>query len=215
MIRRAFAWMILLALFAPAHRAFGETIELRVKDIAQFATISPDAPRHGWVGYNYGDGTFGTTRLDVSSRTSVLVQYDLSVIPDNMRITNAQWALPIQHSSSSQVQLYTWRILAPWGPGACHAYRTTLPKPAPWRQPGARAMGVDRTIRPTVVVKVGEETDELALNVTRDVEYWHSGLQPNRGWILTVEQNDAVVSLESPMYIGIEDWILRITYEPR
>lgn len=207
--------LTLTTLMLPPRMARGATIELTVDDLVQVAAIHADAPNLGWAATTYGNGYFTSTPLTVDRMGASLFQYDLSSIPEDMRITHAQWHLPQYKGSTPQTTLQLWRLTNGWGPGVSYMYRTTVPEPVAWDQPGAGALGGDRTIRPTATSAVSEDAGELVINVTRDVELWHSGVEPNHGWLLTVDQDRVRALFESPLYLGREQWILRITYEPR
>ncbi|MFW6038870.1 MAG: hypothetical protein ACOC9P_00145 [bacterium] len=194
-------------------QAAAATVELDAGDISKGAAIHADAPRLSWAGNARGNGHFDAGNLPITSKTSALLRYDLSRIPDDMKIISARWTLPTR--ASSGVKLHVWRILAEWGPGVCHRYRTTQPEPVPWHTPGAGAIGIDRTIQPTGAIQVDEESEKVVVNVTRDVAMWHSGAQPNHGWLLSVEQDEAHVTVESPLHRGADAWVLRVTYEPK
>jgi hypothetical protein len=104
-------------------------------------------------------------------------------------------------------------MVVSWGPGVCFQYREARPKPVEWTEPGARGNASDRSERPTAIAlcKTGEET---ILNVTQDVELWHSGAAENNGWMFTIEE-DAQLRLPTPAGATRGSWKLRITYEPK
>ncbi len=65
-------------------------------------------------------------RLQPSS--ALLIRYDLSAIPDNMRVTKAEWLLPVDEHEPAETRLYVWSMLTSWGAGVCHNYRTMAPE---------------------------------------------------------------------------------------
>ena len=79
--------------------------------------------------------------------------------------------------------------------------------------PGAAAPGLDRAAKPTVSVRL-PAANTTVVNVTQDVEMWYSQRARNEGWIVTTDQPNCMVRLNSPSFIGASTWILRITYEP-
>jgi hypothetical protein len=115
---------------------------------------------------------------------------------------------------STEPRLYVWRLLPEWGAGVCHQYRTQRPAKAEWAAPGARGGGTDRATRPTVVLPL-TSAGEKVVNVTQDVELWYTGAAPNNGWLLTAEDADALIRLDSPLWNARGRWKLRITYEPQ
>src|SRR5260221_250679 len=78
----------------------GRTIELNCFDMTGFAVISPEAPLLGWVGSGHPTsgsqpGNFASSAIDVGPGRSMLVRFDLSQIPKDMRITRAELVAPI------------------------------------------------------------------------------------------------------------------------
>ncbi len=205
---------ILMIWGRPVSVAHAGTIELGTADITQAAAIHADAPMLSWGGRPTANGVFNAGTLPIVPRAAVLMQYNLTRIPPDMKITSARWTIPLAPGNSPSVKLHVWRTLADWGAGVCHRYARTLPEPVAWTTAGAAAAGVDRTIRPSAVAEIDPRRQELVIDVTRDVQMWHSGIQPNRGWLLGVDQDQTVVSLASPMHHGRDQWVLRITFEP-
>lgn len=190
------------------------TIELTDKDADRMAVIAPEAPRLGWAAYEVAPGMFADSLLYLRPRASVLVRVPLDRIPPGSRITRAEWVLRVSAVSPVESRLYAWRILGEWGAGACYLYRTTKPKPVEWNAPGARGAASDRAERPTAV-EACKNNHDVTLNVTEDVELWHSGAAPNEGWMFTVEEDGVSLSLLPPSFSTRGSWKLRITYEPQ
>lgn len=201
-----------VALAAPVLHA--RTIELTDKDADGMAVIAPEAPRLGWAAYEVAPGMFADSLLYLRPRASVLVRVPLDRIPPGSRITRAEWVLRVSAVSPVESRLYAWRILGEWGAGACYLYRTTNPKPVEWNAPGARGAASDRAERPTAV-EACKNNQDVTLNVTEDVELWHSGAAPNEGWMFTVEEDGVSLSLLPPAFFTRGSWKLRITYEPQ
>jgi hypothetical protein len=193
--------------------SYARTIELTDKDADRMAVIAAEAPRLGWAAYEVAPGMFADSLLYLRPRASVLVRVPLDRIPAGSRITKAEWVLRVSAVSPVESKLYAWRILGPWGAGACYLYRTTRPKPLEWNAPGARGAASDRAERPTAV-EACKNNQDVTLNVTEDVELWHGGAAPNNGWMFTVEEQ-ASLSLLPPSFGSRGSWKLRITYEPR
>ena len=145
-----------------------------------------------------------------SASTSYLLRYSFDQIPKGQRITHAEWVIPA--SGAAACTVHVWRVTAEWGIGACHQYRMTWPKRLEWSVAGARGKSVDRATNPTGSGKFTPATPQLTINVTQDVELWHSGASPNRGWLLTFDAASTI--LVSPTHTGRQQWQLRITYEP-
>lgn len=201
-----------VAVLAP-RTSSARTIELTDKDADRMAVIAQEAPRLGWASFEVVPGLFTDSLLYLRPRAAVLVRVPLDRIPAGSRITNAEWVLRVSAVSPVDSRLYLWRILGEWGPGACYQYRTTKPEPVEWNSPGARGAASDRAEQPSAV-EACENNQDVTLNVTEDVELWHSGAAPNEGWMFTVEEQ-ASLSLLPPTYTTRGSWKLRITYEPQ
>lgn len=216
MNRRALCMgVVAAAVLHIAGAAEAVTIELRASQMVGFAVVCKAAPRLSWAGFTYRPGTYTSSQISADPSRTILARYDLSEIPGDMRITSATWVLPLAEKSKVQSQLQVWRALADWGAGVCYLYRTTRPEPAPWHTEGGRGVGTDRAVRPSAVVVTNSDRDELHVNVTQDVELWHSGIEPNNGWMISVDAGHPPVLLQSPLRTGETDWVLRITYEPQ
>jgi hypothetical protein len=190
------------------------TLVLTLDECEQTAVISSEAPRLSWAGYLYGDDTFSTVYIDLYSTRTFLVRYPLDKIPKGQRITNAEWVLPVNLlSPASEQRLYIRRILPEWGPGVCYEYRTQRPKKIAWAAPGARGASTDRIAKPSAVVRVTAAGDQV-VNVTEDVELWYTKAAPNNGWMVSREDDNALIRFAGPVAGGTGQWKLRITYEP-
>ena len=203
---------ICLLTLAPAS-LYARTIELTDKDADRLAAIAPEAPRLGWATYEPAPGMFGNSLLYLRPRVSLLIRVPLDRIPAGSRITKAEWVIRVSAASPADARLYIWRILGEWGAGACYDYRTTKPEPVKWNEPGARGTASDRAEEPSALAACKSNQD-VTLNVTEDVELWHSGAAANEGWMFTVEE-EASLSLLPPAYTTRGSWKLRITYEPQ
>ena len=208
--RLAAAAALALLLCAPAS---ARTVVIDGADMDQAAAISETGPRYSWAGYepwvavNYG-GSF-----DVLPGRSMLIRFALAKIPAGQRVTNAELILPVTAYGGGDPRFYVWRVLAKWGPGVCHLYRTTRPAKVPWTVPGARGGSSDRATRPTAIARITEPGEQV-ISVTEDVEIWSTGAASNEGWLITVEDIGTYVRLASPLWDLLQNWKLRITYEP-
>ena len=213
-VPRTSGTFLLLAavVFVAAGPATARTIELTHEDIDRAAAISEAAPRASWAGWRRYQSVYSAAYLLLTPSSAGLVRYDLSAIPKDMRITKAEWFIPVDDVDSYEERLSVWRMLVPWGVGVCHDYRAVEPEKLAWDRPGGRGPGTDRALRRSEQVTVTEEGD-LVINVTSDVAMWHSGVVPNEGWMLTVEDRGARLRLFSPLVKGY--WRLRVTYEPK
>lgn len=194
--------------------AAARTIVLTARDADMMAAIAAEAPRHSWAAGTYDTGVFSASQVDLQGGRGFLIRYPLDVIPPGQRIMNAQWRLPVIEAEPEESRLYIWRLLGEWGAGVSYLNRRAGGEEEPWAKPGARANSVDRSGRPTAVIKP-TDPQELTINVTRDIELWYSGLGRNHGWLLSIEDDTTAVSLESPFWEGMDLWELRITYVPR
>lgn len=193
---------------APGH---AKTILITDEETDQMAAISADAPRLSWAGMESVPGVWNVFYLELYPNRAVLIRYPLEKIPKGQRVTKAELIVPIDYVyPANEPRLYVRRLLADWGPGVCHQYRTTRPKPVEWKVPGAKGSGSDRIAKPQVF-KV--TTGELTINVTEDVELWHSGASRNHGWMMSNEDS-GLIRMGSWAFGGRGRWKLRITYEP-
>lgn len=209
------ALMLCLVAMVPAFNLRARTIELTAQRIDKMAFLSEEGPRQSWAAREISAGIFVNDRLDLDNSRSVLIRYNLDVIPPQQRIAHAEWVIPIEsRRPSTGARLFVWRMLADWGAGAGHRYRLTVPdEPIPWALPGARGNSSDRATRPTSVVQPTDH-DEQVLTVTEDVELWYSGVSPNRGWMIAVEDPTVEIHMPTPMNLDPFQWVLRVTYEP-
>jgi hypothetical protein len=183
------------------------------EDCEQMAVISAEAPRLSWAAYEVTPGEFYTVFIDLFPQRSFLIRYPLERIPKGQKITHAEWVLSVQTFSPAGGQrVSVRRLLAEWGPGVNHRDRMLRPKPVPWAVPGARG-AADRAAKPSALVRV-TTAGEQVVNVTEDVELWYSGAAVNHGWVLTTDDEQGYVRLNSPLWTGPGASKLRITYEP-
>ena len=199
----------LLLLCCAALTASARTITLKPDALDAFATLSESHPRNGWAAQEAEPALFLSNLPVGTPGTSFLLRYSFDQIPKGNRITHAEWIIPCRPPSATTVNV--WRVIADWGIGVCHQYRMAYPKRIEWSVPGARGKSVDRATKPTGTGKFGPDAPQLAINVTQDVELWHTGAAPNRGWLLTF---DSACILLSPTHAERKQWQLRITYEP-
>lgn len=202
--------LTLLSLLLLAHSAASaRTITLKPEAVDAFAVLSENHPRSGWAAQQIDPTLFVSNPPIGGPGTSYLVRYSFDQIPRGNRITHAEWVIPAGPATTSTVTV--WRVLAEWGIGVCHQFRMAHPRRLEWSVPGARGRSVDRATKPTGGGKFGPGALQVTVNVTQDVELWHGGAAPNRGWLLTF---DSPCILISPTHAGRQQWQLRITYEP-
>jgi len=203
--------VLLICWFGAAAPGHAKTIMMTDEETDQLAAIAAEAPRLSWAGYESAPGVWNISLLDLYPNRGLLIRFPLDKIPRRQRITKAEFIVPIDYVyGNNEARLYVRRLLAEWGPGVCHLYRTTLPKPIEWKVPGAKGSGSDRVARGQVLKPVA---GEMTINVTEDVELWYSGVVRNHGWILS--NDDAAMIRMGPWAFGGRGrWKLRITYEP-
>ncbi|GDY23466.1 hypothetical protein LBMAG56_48130 [Verrucomicrobiota bacterium] len=199
----AFLLLFLAATLAPAR-----TITLKPDALDAFAVLAENHPRNGWAAQPIDASLYLSNPPLAAPNTSFIVRYSFAQIPPGQRITHAEWIIPGGAAATSTVTV--WRVIADWGIGVCHQLRMAYPKPLPWSVPGARGKSIDRATKPTGSGKFSA-SPQVTVNVTQDVELWHTGAAPNRGWLLTF---DSASLLVSPTHGGRGQWQLRITYEP-
>ncbi len=204
----ALLWLS-LSCFAQAR-----TITLTLNDCDLFATISSQAAAHGWAGTHVHAHFSDSKIVNASGQEAILLRFKLDRIPKDQRIVRAELLLPLAPKVSSRnARLHLWRLQQPWGVGINHRFRSLRPEAAMWTEPGARGIGSDRASRPSVQMRLTNESGEIALNVLSDVELWHSGSAKEYGWMLCTEDLQEIVGFQAPL--GVPDqWKLRITYEP-
>ncbi|MBM4071796.1 MAG: hypothetical protein FJ271_23150 [Planctomycetes bacterium] len=201
----ALAWLGL----APPGQA--KTILITDEESDQMAAISGDAPRLSWAGMESVPGVWNIFYLELYPNRALLIRFPLDKIPKRQRVTKAEVIVPVDYVyPANEPRLYVRRLLAEWGPGVCHLYRMTSPKPVEWKVPGAKGSGSDRIAKPQVLKPV---TGETIINVTEDVELWYSGVVRNHGWMLSNEDS-GLIRMGSWAFGGRGRWKLRITYEP-
>jgi len=207
--RRLRACLPVLLLAGFIFSASARTITLKPEAIDAFATLSESHPRSGWAAQQIDPSLYVSNPPIGAPNTSCLIRYSFDQIPKGNRITHAEWVIPAGPAAASTVSV--WRVIAEWGIGVCHQFRMVHPKRLEWSVPGARGRSVDRATRPTGSGKFGPGALQITVNVTQDVELWHSGAAPNRGWLLTFDSPSIIIS---PTHAGRQQWQLRITYEP-
>jgi hypothetical protein len=188
------------------------TVILTDEDCDRMASIAKEAPTLGWAGYNSGTGTFAPVYVELTPGSAFLIHYPVEkVVPKGVRITQAEWIVPVIYCTSEQ-KLYLYRLIGEWGAGVSYKYRSVRPKKVEWNAPGACGPSTDRAIKPSATLRITEAGD-VAVNVTQDVELWYSGAAKNNGWIVTLD-DVGWLRLSSPMWTTRGNWKLRITYEP-
>jgi hypothetical protein len=188
------------------------TVVLTDEDCDLMAAIAAEAPTLSWAGFEAGGPSFVPVYIEMIPSRAFLIRYPIDkVVPKGQRITQAEWIIPVIYLTSEQ-KLYVHRLIGPWGAGVSHKYRMVRPEKTEWNTPGAKGAASDRAIKPSAVLRV-TETGDAVVNVTKDVELWHSGTAANQGWIITVEDR-GFVRLSSPVWTTRGNWKLRITYEP-
>ena len=207
--QRQLTLLPILLLVLTTSTASARTITLKPEAIDAFATLSENHPRSGWAAQQIDPALYVSNPPIGAPNTSCLIRYSFDQIPKGNRITHAEWVIPAGPAAASNVTV--WRVIAEWGIGVCHQFRMVHPKRLEWSVPGARGRSVDRATRPTGSGKFGPGALQVTVNVTQDVELWHSGAAPNRGWLLTFDSPSIIIS---PTHAGRQQWQLRITYEP-
>jgi hypothetical protein len=212
-MKQTFSFLVLLTLTTslPAR-----TITLTAEDCDQMACIINTAPRLSWNGLNHVTHIYEVaSQLQLKTGMAILMRFPLNQIPKDQRILKAELTAPaIYVAGLPKIQVR--RLLADWGTGVCHDYSRTYPKKVEWSQPGGRGAS-DRAPKDSAIIAfkaVGEQTVE----VTEDVDLWHTGGAFNRGWILTLENDAGLTYLASPYYPHAptaKQWKLVITYEPK
>jgi len=205
------AAMLLFALAAPAP---ARTIIVTDADCERMAFIQAAAPRWSWGGYDVSTNSQSTALLYLYADRAFLICFPLDKIPKGQKILKAELNFTTGLQTPGEQKLHLRRILAPWGAGVCWQYASVRPKKVEWKQAGARGVGSDRAVKTSAVVRTSE-AGEKVVNVTEDVELWYSGAAINHGWMLTLEDRDTYVVMNSPVWSGRGTWKLRITYEPQ
>ncbi len=203
----------LALLFLIAASAGAHTIVIDANEADRMAAISDAAPRMSWAAGEEWPAIYSSANLELVLGRAFLFRFALDKIPAGQRITFAELILPVQQFSGVEPRFYLWRVLPEWGPGVSHRYRIAAPAKKEWAAPGARGLASDRALRPSAVVRV-LAAGEQVINVTGDLELWHAGAAPNRGWLLTVEDPGVALRFPSPAWDAPAAWKLRITYEP-
>ncbi len=216
LLRIGFLALAVLVLL-PGGRLAARTIVLTAEDCDQMAIIAEEAPRLSWAAYEPGPGIYSTFMFTLRGKRALLIRYPLDKIPKGQAVTNAELVVPINYFAGAP-RLQVRRLLADWGFGVCHEYRTVRPKKLKWTKPGARGVLSDVALKPTATFQVTEPKPRT-VNVTGDVELWYSGQAANRGWIISDDSDGSYTQMASPLSPWSPDgktgWKLRITYEPK
>lgn len=202
-----------LAVGLAASTAFSRTVVLDASAVDRMAAIHQAAPRLSWAANNPRPGQFRSGHVHLETENRFLLRFDLSMLPEGQRITRAELSVPVVDFSGNSPRLFLWRVAAEWGAGVCYDFRMLRPERAPWRVPGARGAGSDRALNPSAVVQL-VESGEQTVDVTEDVAMWYLGAAPEQGWVLGIEDPGVQVRLWSPLTGNVNNWTLRITYEP-
>lgn len=203
--------LAVLVLFGAVRITQARTITLTAADCEFMAVISALAPEAGWAGTR-GVHYYETNAANVSQRDAIFLQFNLGMIPKNMRIIRAELSLPLR--GKPKASLHLWRLLQPWGVGVSYLHRMVRPVPVPWAQPGARGAGTDRAATPSAQVQLPPEREnEVVLNVLNDIELWYSGSVENYGWMISTEEPREEVQFAYPLSYP-HFWKLNITYGP-
>lgn len=189
------------------------TITIEDSKITHIAHVGPEVPQASWIGSTSTTGIYTTSMLEMTPGRRLLIQYPLDQIPAGQRIVSAQWVFPVTYAPFDAQRLFVWRVLQPWGLGVNLAMRIQVPNPIPWSSPGADAPGIDRAITPTATIPING-AQEYVIDVTQDVELWYTGVAPNHGWVMALDEGNRYVRLASPLYTNKSVFTLRITYEP-
>jgi len=206
-------WCLMLI----AGPVLARTVVITDLEIRKMAVIDGIAPRLSWAATGSA-GNYSNFHIELSStaqnRPTVLIQFPLKKVPDDMRVTSAELVF-VSHLVYPDVspRLHVRRIIGDWGPGVCHMYRRTRPEKVEWTEPGAEALGFDRARRPTAIVRL-KAPGEHVVNVTEDVELWCSGAAENHGWMIYMDDPGAIARINNPPW-SPGHWKLRITFEPR
>jgi hypothetical protein len=210
--------IVLCLLLLATTAAPARTIVVTDEDCERIAVIDAKSPHLSWATYAIDRGIYTTQyQLILNGERSFLICFPIDKIPKDQKITKAELVVPLNYLEGEQ-RLQLRRIVADWGPGVCHLYRSVRPERREWAKPGAADTKVDAVVSTTLRMKgpVRAQT-ELTVNVTEDVELWYSGAAVNHGWRINQELDGAILYLLSPVAnypLGRGCWKLRITYEP-
>lgn len=213
---RTFSIAVCLLILGLTATAQGRTITLMAEDCNQLAYVTSQAPRVSWAGFHHLNGIWEVTpQVQLKPGMGLFVRYGLGKIPPDQRILKAELTLHAQYVAGAP-KIQVRRVLADWGLGVCHQYSKTFPQKVEWSQPGGRGAS-DRAPKDTALMTI-KAVGDVAADVTEDIDLWYSGGAPNRGWIMTLENDAGVVYLPSPYSPHappIKQWLLQITYEPK
>jgi hypothetical protein len=205
---------LLVALAGPLP---GKTLTLTAEDCDQMAVLNAKAPRASWAAILAAEGTYNIeSQLQLFPDMAVLLRFPLEAIPPDQRITRAQLTIACEYVAGTP-EVSVRRLLADWGHGVCHLYRTTYPKKVEWNKPGGRGASTDRAAKDSAVFKIAA-VGEHTVDVTEDIDLWYTGAVANRGWILAIENESGPAYFAAPYspHLGSgKKWKLQITFEPK
>lgn len=207
----------LTALLCTCPMLHARTITIEDSKITHMAHIGPEVPQASWIGSNSTTGVYTTNIIEMTPGSRLLIQYPLDQIPQGQRIVSARWIFSVPYAPYDSHRLFLWRVLQPWGLGVNLTQRIQVPKALPWSSPGADAPGIDRAITPTAIIRING-IKEHVIDVTQDVELWYTGVAPNHGWVMALDEGNRYVRryvrIASPLYNATSVFTLQITYEP-
>jgi hypothetical protein len=189
------------------------TIVLTDVDCERMAFIQAGMPLWSWGGYDITTSSQSTSLFYMYPDRAFMICFPVDRIPKGQRIVKAELSFVTGLQTGGEQKLHLRRILAPWGAGVCWQYASVRPKKVEWAKPGARGAGTDRAVKATAVVRTSEMGEKI-VNVTEDVELWYTGVAANHGWMITMDDPDVYIVLNSPLWTGRGTWKLRVTYEP-
>lgn len=189
------------------------TLTLDAGQCDRMAVIDQNAPRLSWASSAIAGGEYSTTSLVLQPGRGFLIHFDLSQIPAGQRIASAELLVPVSGAGGSDPRFFVWRLVSDWGLGVCWDNSMQKPAKQAWAVPGARGPGLDRSLKPSAVVR---ETQAriVQINVTEDVALWQAKAAPQQGWMFTVEDPGTWFSFRAPFWDAASQWTLQITYEP-
>jgi hypothetical protein len=194
------------------------TIVVTDEDCERIAIIDAKSPNLSWAGYAIDRGVYTNQyQLLLTGERAMLICFPIDKIPKDQKITKAELIVPVYYLDGEQ-RLQFRRIVADWGAGVCHQYRTVRPEKREWAKPGAGDTKADAVTSSILRLKgpIRGQADQT-VNVTEDVELWYSGAAANHGWRIVQELDGGPFYLMSPVAnypAGRGTWKLRITYEP-
>jgi hypothetical protein len=199
--------------------ASARTLSFTAEDCDQMAVLSAKHPKMSWAATLAAGQVLNTeNQLQLYPYMTLLMRFDLTKIPKDVRITKAELTMPISYLAGGKSECSCRRILAEWGTGVCHTHRMRYPKEVPWAQPGCRGGGTDRAAKDSGVFR-WEKIGDSTIDVTEDIELWHTGAAANRGWVFALDTPHPNIiyapSPYAPHVGGAKQWKLQITFEPQ